>query len=139
MEFDFYYEIKTGTLTRYIASYSKFERIIERAGFQIEMEASVSINLKPTRWNAYTRNGIVHYSSEPGEPPNSDSGNLADSNFFQWTGHLTAEVVNIADYALALELGTSRVDARPFMGPAVMKVAPYFHRACRSVMMGRGI
>lgn len=139
MDVEFHMDINTGTLTRYIQSYRKFERVIERVGFKIERDTSASIHLKPTRYNAYVRKGgIVHYSSEPDYAPNSDSGHLADSTFFNWTGNLMAEVVNIADYALALELGTSRMEARPFLGPAVMKNAPFFHRACRSIMMGRG-
>jgi len=139
MDVVFRFDIQTGTLARYIQSYRKFERVIERSGLKIQMDTTTSINLKSTRYNAYVRKGgIVHYSSEPDFAPNSDTGALADSIFFNFTGHLTAEVVSVADYALALELGTSRVEARPFLGPAAMKNAPFFHRACRSIMMGRG-
>ena len=64
--------------------------------------------------------GKNHKPSAPGEAPNNDTGNLAsDSNIIsERTGLTQAEVSSNADYSVALELGTSRMSARPFMQPA---------------------
>lgn len=64
--------------------------------------------------------GKNHKPSAPGEAPNNDSGNLAsDGNIIsERTGLTQAEVSSNAEYSAALEFGTSRMAARPFMQPA---------------------
>jgi HK97 gp10 family phage protein len=62
--------------------------------------------------------GGSHVASRPGEPPNWDTGQLATSITNARTGLLTAETVSNAPYSAALEFGTSRMAARPFMKPA---------------------
>ena len=67
--------------------------------------------------------GKNHVASAPGEAPNNDTGNLADdANIVSArTGLLEAEVSSNAEYSAALEFGTSRMAARPFMQPAADK------------------
>lgn len=67
--------------------------------------------------------GKNHKPSAPGEAPNNDTGNLAsDSNIIsERTGLTQAEVSSNAEYSAALEFGTSRMAARPFMQPAANK------------------
>lgn len=62
--------------------------------------------------------GKGHVASKPGEAPNRDTGILQANLESRKTGALTAEVVSKAPYAAALEFGTSRVAARPYMRPA---------------------
>ncbi|WP_312126322.1 HK97 gp10 family phage protein [Brevundimonas sp.] len=62
-----------------------------------------------------------HQASAPGEPPAPDTGNLrsntnADPNIREEGDDLVGRVVSNAEYAQALEKGTERMAARPFMG-----------------------
>lgn len=65
--------------------------------------------------------GKGHVPSRPGEPPNADTRQLDRSVIAVQTGELQAEVRVEAPHALPLELGTSRMAARPFLQPAVNK------------------
>lgn len=63
--------------------------------------------------------GKGHVPSAPGQPPNNDTGMLADGiQVQQQPGSLEARVVSTAPYAAALELGTSKMAERPYMRPA---------------------
>lgn len=65
--------------------------------------------------------GKGHVPSAPGLPPNQDTGHLADNITARRTGLTEAEVSSNAEYSAALEFGTSRMAARPFMQPATEK------------------
>jgi HK97 gp10 family phage protein len=65
--------------------------------------------------------GANHVPSRPGEPPNTDTGQLQRGIVSRRTGDLKAEVMSSAEYSAALEFGTSRMAARPFMRPALAK------------------
>lgn len=70
----------------------------------------------------YRRGGRVHQASAPGRPPALDTGNLrantnADPNLKHEGQDVVGSVVSNTDYAEALERGTERMAARPFMGP----------------------
>jgi HK97 gp10 family phage protein len=62
--------------------------------------------------------GKGHVPSRPGEPPSADTHLLDRSIETNLVEPLRAEVSANAPYAVALEFGTSRVAARPFMAPA---------------------
>lgn len=62
--------------------------------------------------------GKGHVPSLPGEPPNWDTGQLATNITNTRTGVLTSETVSNAPYSADLEVGNSRMAARPFMKPA---------------------
>lgn len=62
--------------------------------------------------------GAGHVPSKPGESPNRDSGFLQSRLSTAPTGPISAEVRSEAEYASALEFGTSRMAARPYMRPA---------------------
>lgn len=62
--------------------------------------------------------GAGHVPSAPGEPPNRDTGDLQSKLVNIETGPLTAEVRSEERYAAALEFGTLRMAARPYMRPA---------------------
>ena len=68
--------------------------------------------------------GAGHVASAPGEPPNRDTGTLQANLEALSTGALKAEVRSSAPYAAALEFGTSRMAARPYMRPARDKMLP---------------
>ena len=133
-----HFEVKSNILQQRVVAYDTLSGIVRRTAVAIERDATRSIEASPTRFNTYARpNGKVHYSSAPGSAPNTDTGVLSGYNFAHPTGRFSWAIDNDADYALALELGTERVAARPFMGPAVAKNADTFQRACRKVVSGK--
>lgn len=69
--------------------------------------------------------GSGHIPSAPGEPPNADTHHLDQSlrvgDLIETSGTIQTSAINDADYALALEKGTSRMVERPSLGPAVRR------------------
>jgi len=62
-------------------------------------------------------------ASRPGEPPRARTGLLMKSIFYSVDqGSMTAIVGTSLKYGLYLELGTSRMAARPFIRPAIDRV-----------------
>ncbi len=80
-------------------------------GEAIQVEAQRSIT-------AGAVSGKGHVPSAPGEPPNNDTGYLAGAIVTIKTAPLEVEVSSNAGYAAALEFGTSKIAARPYMAPA---------------------
>lgn len=103
------------------------------AGQQIEVEAAHSITAGAT-------SGKNHVPSSPGEPPNADTHVLDRSIETVQVAPLKVEVSANAPYAAALEFGTSKMQARPYMAPAVARtrddVRAIFNRAARRIIDG---
>ncbi|KQX18418.1 MULTISPECIES: HK97-gp10 family putative phage morphogenesis protein [unclassified Sphingomonas] len=72
--------------------------------------------------------GKNHVPSAPGEPPNADTHVLDRSVHTEREGPLKALSVADAPYAVALEAGTSKMAARPFMAPAAQRTRPKARR-----------
>lgn len=72
--------------------------------------------------------GKGHVPSQPGEPPNREFGGLQDNLKAELVAPLEAQVTSEAPYAAALEFGTSKMEARPYMRPARDKKAPEIQR-----------
>lgn len=81
------------------------------AGEMIQVEAQLSI----TRGAVSGKN---HVASRPGEAPNQDSGVLANNIETTQEQPLVVQVTSSAPYSTALEFGTTKMAARPFMAPA---------------------
>lgn len=81
------------------------------AGEAIQVEAQISITSGAV-------SGKKHVASTPGEPPNNDTGVLAGNIETTQVAPLVVEVSSNAPYAAPLEFGTSKMAARPYMGPA---------------------
>lgn len=62
--------------------------------------------------------GKFHVPSAPGSAPNQDTGTLGNNIENVQIEPLLVEVSSNASYSSALEFGTSRMSARPFMAPA---------------------
>lgn len=63
-----------------------------------------------------------HVVSQPGAPPNADSGNLHKSIDVRVSKTRKSVTVNsTAPYAAALEFGTSKIEARPYLRPALLR------------------
>lgn len=86
------------------------------AGQEIEIDAEHSIT-------AGSISGKGHVPSRPGQPPNRDTGDL-DKNIettVEAQNPPTVHVTSHMPYSAALEYGTSKMAARPFMRPATEK------------------
>lgn len=69
--------------------------------------------------------GTTHVPSSPGQPPAVDTGRLRASITHEVgrdSGGLVAKVGTNVTYAAHLELGTSKMAARPFLRPALNTV-----------------
>ncbi len=77
-----------------------------------------------------------HIASAPGEPPAVDTGHLRNSISSQLvttsSKFAEAEMAVGAEYGLALEKGTSRMQPRPFVAPSVMSAMEKMVRVARS-------
>lgn len=82
------------------------------AGNRVQVAAQISIT-------AGAVSGKGHVPSTAPNPPNNDTGVLAGNIETIQTAPLVVEVRSNAPYSAALEFGTSRMAARPFMQPAI--------------------
>jgi HK97 gp10 family phage protein len=82
------------------------------AGQQIELDAEISIT-------AGSVSGKDHQPSLPGQPPNADTRLLDTSIETTIERGNQVHVTSNAPYSAALEFGTSKMEERPFMRPAV--------------------
>jgi len=103
------------------------------AGQMIQVEAQTSIT-------AGAVSGKSHVPSQPGEPPNQDTGVLANNIETTLEAPLLVHVSSNAPYAAELEFGTSKMAERPYMRPAVAKkrreAVQLVRRAVDSVVRG---
>lgn len=87
--------------------------------------------------------GKGHVPSAPGDPPNRDTGVLQAGLKTDKKGPLVVEVSSNAPYAGALERGTSKVAARPYMRPARDKKAEeiqrLFEQEIGKIIRGSGV
>lgn len=108
----------------------KFTQLLDSfAGPRLKREISAALYVGADDVRARYRRKITegsisgkqHVPSAPGEPPNNDTGNListAETALVDWNH---AEVRVSAPYAVPLEMGTSRMAARPALGPATLE------------------
>ena len=94
-------------------------RAVRATAQAIRNDAIISVKSHLSAGEVYTRGTVKHVASKPGSPPNQDRGTLTRNIRVTMDDDLTAEVSSNAPYSAALEFGTSNIDARPFMTPAV--------------------
>ena len=146
--------LKTTSLDRYKANLDKITIVVGTMAAQVEGNAKDSILTSSGKYKERVsglNKDIKTYSSPPGTPPNTDTGNLANSIGHRMIGKTKAEITAgkkganataDAKYAVALELGWTAkggntVPPRPFMEPALMKVKPAFIKALALVLKGK--
>lgn len=96
----------------------RVRRAISRGIFVAAQEVQTEARLLIT---AGSVSGSEHVASLPGEAPNNDTGHLAGNIEATRTGELSSQVESKADYGAALERGTSKMAARPYMAPALQR------------------
>jgi hypothetical protein len=132
------FSLKKVRLDSYQKNLRQLSVAVGTAAANIEGNAKDSILKGSGKYKQYAD----HWSSPPGSPPNSDTGNLAGSIYNKMTGKTSAEVRVNAKYGIPLELGWisksgNHVPARPFLRPAVEEVAPSFQAACKVILKGK--
>lgn len=89
------------------------------AGIRV-VEAHVKTALQtPGSGEVYTRGSVSHRASAPGQPPAIDTGNLIGSVHVDEITPTQAILGVHAEYAEYLEFGTYKMEARPFLRPAL--------------------
>jgi len=122
---NFVVDLDTRVLDSIIANNpQRAEGIIRKLAQQVEAETKNSMVDEGTG-RTYVRGGIAHTASAPGQPPAVDTGNLKNSIQTNRVSQREYRVNVGAEYGIYLELGTSRMAARPFLTPAVERVAKY--------------
>ena len=94
-------------------------RAVRATAQAIRNDAIISVKSHLSAGKVYTRGTVKHVASKPGSPPNQDRGTLTRNIRVTMNDDLTADISSNAPYSAALEFGTSDIDARPFMTPAV--------------------
>lgn len=78
----------------------------------------------PKSGRVYVRGGVTHQASAPGQAPATDTGLLSasiDTEFEQTKKKFSAVIGTALEYGLFLELGTSKMAARPWLLKAFAK------------------
>ena len=89
-------------------------KALYKGGQLIELDAERSIT-------AGSISGKNHVPSLPGQPPNADTRFLDGNIETEIGGPTLVTITSKAPYSAALEYGTSKMAARPFMRPATEK------------------
>jgi len=79
----------------------------------------------------------THIASAPGQAPATDTGYLLSNIVHQIDSDgLGASIESRADYSAALEFGTSKMQARPFLHPAIEENRPKIKRLIAKLAKG---
>lgn len=83
----------------------------------------MSFNTSPAGRTYKRRGGRYHVASVAGYPPSIDTGKLMNAITIRKPGR-RRRIISAGDteYAVYLEFGTSKMDARPFMRPMVIEL-----------------
>ena len=109
-----------------------------------QVQEIITFGLNGTRNTAITgitqgkKSGAVRsdgsIASAVGEFPATDTGFLQSNIYVQKSpSGLSGSVISQAEYSSALEFGTSKMGARPFMQPSAEEVRPKMRRRARRI------
>lgn len=101
--------------------------------------AVAGIDGGPKSGRVYTRKGVSHRASAPGQYPASDTGGLSSSvrKVLPTAGNLTGEVGTNVTYGKYLEFGTSKMAARPWLLPSFKAAKIGVEKELRARLEGR--
>lgn len=100
------------------------DRVLGETAIEIVEDAQKSMGSSPPG-KSYKRGKIVHVASKAGYPPNVDTGALRASLRFRKVNN-GYRVEDGTEYGYYLEVGTSKMGARPFMRPAFERAKDRF-------------
>lgn len=97
-------------------------RGVVRATTEVKADAINSMRNSPPTGREYTRRGVTHIASSPGNPPRPDTGTLIGRTRMEFVyDQLLGRVIFSTNYAAALEYGTERMEPRPYARPALAR------------------
>lgn len=113
----------------------KLGQALKAGGDAVGVEAQISITKGGRSGRIYTHEFVTiggrpvpirerskpHQASAPGEVPANDTQFLSDNIEVTQPEPLLVQVASEASYSAFLEFGTSRMQPRPFMRPALLK------------------
>ena len=112
----------------------QFQQIIAMGANSIRNTAVQSIQESGSQGRTYGR----HIASTAGNPPNTDTGFLANNIHVQFDlDKLGCDIESRADYSVYLEFGTSTMGARPFLQPAVEENRDKIMRDYSNIKLGK--
>lgn len=115
-------------------------QLVGRAGNLVRNTAVESINQGAKSGIIYEKYNPrrTHRASAAGEPPATDTGFLVQNIVLDIDNNgLGANVESRADYSEALEFGTSKMAARPFMQPALEENKPKIRRLQKQMVRAK--
>ena len=111
------------------------ENVVRGTAQNIRTKAIKSVQRGPKTGKVYEKTdpNRTHRASAPGQAPATDTGRLASSIQANIDGK-RAEVVADTEYAAWLEFGTQKMEARPFLVPALESQREAFNRRLQRVL-----
>lgn len=119
---------------------TNLKALVGRAGNLVRNTAVQSINQGSKSGVSYIKYNPrrAHTASAAGQPPATDTGFLANNIVLDIDANgLGANVESRADYSTALEFGTSKMAARPFMHPALEENKPKIRRLAKQIVKAK--
>lgn len=95
---------------------ARANQLLRGAATEIVGDIVLSFGTSPDG-ETYMRGDVAHVASQPGYPPNVDTGTLKGSIRWDPDGPLRMIIHDGTDYGYFLEVGTERMRARPFITP----------------------
>lgn len=101
----------------------KLEKMLAEGALNTENVSKRSIQQHQSAGITYQRGNTTHTASRPGQPPNTDTGNLVNNiTISKISGGYDVGSRTGAPYGLWLEFGTLKTAARPWLTPAYEKI-----------------
>jgi len=99
---------------------TRVKQAVLAGALMIESTAKELIQHSSPSGRTYTHGSVTHVASAPGQPPATDTGQLVSSiQHWESDDGLTIAVGTNLETAKYLEYGTTKMQPRPFMNPAV--------------------
>lgn len=111
----------------------KVLELLEKTALEAETTMKDSITQGSKSGVIYRRNNKEHRASAPGQAPANDTGKLASGINYNRVSDREHEIKITTEYALALEVGTSRIAPRPFIMPAIQEAKRKLLKALRII------
>lgn len=100
----------------------ELDTLLQEAGKKVQTTAKLKIQKGGRTGHVYTRGSVSHQASAPGEAPKADRGTLHTSIFFRYASEVGKKIAKVGTnllYGEWLELGTSKMAARPWLTPSL--------------------